>query len=400
MAPSRGQDGYLVRDTQTQPAKSRSKPKQKPKAKESKPSSAGKNQNSLKDGISNDVPRADMSRKAAIDLQIQQSLLDVFIASFPHLLGPNVISQTLQPLLQQLKQHLYDRDFKAAFGSQAFLEAYAVRWSASRALGYLGIFREVFPQLNARSRNYTTPSDSQISTITCLGGGLGAELVALAGLIELTPDIGALHLVSFDSAPSSELLTSMRENMAFLPSTIISEVRQLDLLAPSSAHTIHEAIARSDLTTLMFTLNELYTTSLSRTQTLLLDITSHSRAGSMLLIVDSPGSYSTVSLNGTEKKYPMAWLLDHVLLTLARKLDMKSGSRVAKKAEDINGTSTMVSRERTVVDDQGLESGPWKKVESVPSRWFRLPIQESHQLLRYPIELENMRYQMHLYERL
>ena len=37
----------------------------------------------------------------------------------------------------------------------------------------------------------------------------------------------------------------------------------------------------------------------------------------------------------------------------------------------------------------------WEKVVDEESKWFRLPPG-----LRYPIELENMRYQIHLYRRL
>ena len=35
----------------------------------------------------------------------------------------------------------------------------------------------------------------------------------------------------------------------------------------------------------------------------------------------------------------------------------------------------------------------WEKVHAQDSRWFRLP-----KGLRYPIELEDMRYQVHLYK--
>jgi 25S rRNA (uracil2843-N3)-methyltransferase len=114
----------------------------------------------------------------------------------------------------------------------------------------------------------------------------------------------------------------------------------------------------------MFTLNELYSTSMSKTQNLLSHITGSTRPGTFLLVVDSPGSYSTVSLNGTEKKYPMQWLLDYTLLGPPKKVE--SDSTDAK----------------------------WEKVIDESSRWFRLP-----EGLNYPIELENMRYQIHLYRR-
>ena len=85
----------------------------------------------------------------------------------------------------------------------------------------------------------------------------------------------------------------------------------------------------------------------------------------MLLVVDSPGSYSTVSLNGADKNYPMQWLLDHTLLA-----DTSGG----KAKEEVR---------------------MWEKVQEDDSRWFRLDDR-----LSYPIELENMRMQLHLYRRL
>ena len=78
------------------------------------------------------------------------------------------------------------------------------------------------------------------------------------------------------------------------------------------------------------------------------------------MVVDSPGSYSTVTINGSEKKYPMQWLLDHTMLS----------------TKATAGTA-------------------WEKVASDESKWFRLP-----EGLQYPIKLENMRYQFHLYRRL
>lgn len=115
---------------------------------------------------------------------------------------------------------------------------------------------------------------------------------------------------------------------------------------------------------MMFTLNELYSTSVSKTQRLLFELTVATRPGTLLLVVDSPGSYSTVTINGAEKKYPMQWLLDHTLLEASRK------TRVLPPGDH------------------------WTKVLTDESRWFRLP-----KGLDYPIELENMRYQIHLYRR-
>jgi 25S rRNA (uracil2843-N3)-methyltransferase len=119
------------------------------------------------------------------------------------------------------------------------------------------------------------------------------------------------------------------------------------------------------LCTMMFTLNELFSTSITRATAFLLALTESMSSGSWLLVVDSPGSYSEVKLgkgdDSKTKEYPMKWLLDHTLLEVACDGD----------------------------------NSKWTKVVSDDSRWFRL----NQQLLKYPIELENMRYQIHLYQR-
>lgn len=60
-----------------------------------------------------------------IPVELQQLLLNIFKDAFPDTLA----SGTLQPLLQDVKTALYDRDFGRAFGTQEYLEAYSIRWS-------------------------------------------------------------------------------------------------------------------------------------------------------------------------------------------------------------------------------------------------------------------------------
>jgi 25S rRNA (uracil2843-N3)-methyltransferase len=139
--------------------------------------------------------------------------------------------------------------------------------------------------------------------------------------------------------------------------------RQADVLEMSESQLVDAVGRRPLLLTLLFTLNELYTSSIGKTTAFLLNLTAASTSGSLLLVVDSPGSYSEAAIGTEAKKYPMHWLLDHTLL------------------------ETQKSR--------GKESpAEWVKLVSEDSKWFRLP-----ERLRYAIPLENMRYQMHLYRR-
>ena len=127
---------------------------------------------------------------------------------------------------------------------------------------------------------------------------------------------------------------------------------------------------------LMFTLNELFSTSISKTTQLLLRMTDIASPGTILMVVDSPGSYSTLSFvknDSTEtqqqqRQYPMKFLLDHTLLSVAE--------------------------------------GSWEKLVSQDSRWFR---KDANHKLHYNVELEggqgfirleDMRFQIHVYRRL
>ena len=156
----------------------------------------------------------------------------------------------------------------------------------------------------------------------------------------------------------------------------------------------------------MFTLNELYFASMARTTALLLALGDVMCKGAVLVVADSPGSYASVRLGGhggdgkgkggqaggegkaggeskREKRYPMKWLLDHTLLELAGR-DGGEGKREE-------------GRERS---DRGREGGgrKWEKVVDEESRWFRW----ERKGLTYPagLELEDMRFQLHVYRRL
>ncbi|KAJ3567006.1 hypothetical protein NPX13_g6927 [Xylaria arbuscula] len=145
------------------------------------------------------------------------------------------------------------------------------------------------------------------------------------------------------------------------------------------------------LFTLLFTLNELYTTGgIKRTTSFLRLLSSLARAGTLLLVIDSPGSYSEAAVGKEAKRYPMQWLLDHTLLSPPSPSNPRKQKAKAEEAEiDVEGQE---QKEQRRVGKE-LEPEPkWEKIESKDSVWFRVA-----EGLRYPIPLENMRYQMHLY---
>ncbi|GAB7340227.1 hypothetical protein MBLNU457_6692t1 [Dothideomycetes sp. NU457] len=416
--------------------------------------------------------------------RLQQHILRVFQDACAEPLGSE-----LDSTLQEVKGHLYNRDFATAFGNEKYLWAYAARWSPSRALGYLQIFQDISdivsqsvrqdtadPRQSLRSSeeslenelrdqlnlNESTGQGRVASTVTSedagadeedfteitkeeaesgkppayeddstaptyvnppsygaeatpptvesqtsrpglriasIGGGAGAELVATAGWLRLQADedndsddpivgeapvdLNSVEMYCVDIAEWSSVVNKLETaittppaiskyasaaakaaNTALVPAGAmkIESIRQ-DVL-DANPDCLRSIFQSSDLITMMFTLNELYSTSVSKTQRLLFELTVAARPGTLLLVVDSPGSYSTVTINGAEKKYPMQWLLDHTLLEASKK------TRVLPPGDH------------------------WTKVLTDESRWFRLP-----QGLEYPIELENMRYQIHLYRR-
>lgn len=359
----------------------------------------------------------------SLPIELQQIILNTFNIAFPMTQD----SEGLKQVIQEVKGHLFNRDFSSAFGQPSYLQAYALRWSAARALGYTQILTDprrrglmicspgsdltgddptgvhtVDPDgLRLGSEVHTSHSFTHTKVI-CIGGGAGAEVIALAAAHRTLETTSTLHITAVDSADWSEPMSKLSAALSVTPSLpshasesfrARPENRPM-LQDPSKVgvtflhqdvlswplESLNDTIRGASLCTVMFTLNELFSSSLPKTTAFLLHLTDQMSQGSHLLVIDSPGSYSEISLgkhkdkdNSTEdgdktgattKKYPMKWLLDHTLLEAA-------GQR---------------------------ETTKWTKVESEDSLWFRIE-QKDRERLRYAVDLENMRYQLHLYRR-
>ncbi|KAL1836983.1 hypothetical protein VTJ49DRAFT_4417 [Mycothermus thermophilus] len=314
------------------------------------------------------------------DPKHQQRVLDIFRRAFEDVLS----SGHLTTKLQSVKQALYDRDFARAFGDAENLEVYAARWSPTRALCYASVLygddsKDVAETEEKPSLDELPPP--QNFKALCIGGG-AAELVAIAALLHQRPSPLAASVTLLDSGPwdavISKLTTSLTtpppiskyaseaaklSNVAFVPASHLTPAfLQQDVLALDKSQLASLIGPTPLLITILFTLNELFTAAgLGKTTAFLLALTSVVPPGSLLLVVDSPGSYSETSVGKEAKRYPMHWLLDRVVVDTTRR-------------EPVGGRR-------------------WVKVEEKESVWFRLPDGE----LDYPIQLENMRYQMHLY---
>ncbi|CAG8982475.1 hypothetical protein HYALB_00002254 [Hymenoscyphus albidus] len=344
-----------------------------------------------------------------VPIRIQQLLLDIFRGSLHTVL----VSDQLQPILQEIKTALFERQFVRAFAKKEHLEAYAARWSPSRSLCYQSILIDIEEHLTEMASLEADVKPKTAST-QCLNaisfGGGAAEVMAFGGYARSLRDaaiaentsngeplsgssissVPGINLLLVDSAAWEEVVKKLHAGLTEPPplskyasaaakaankslidaESLNPEFHVTDVLS-MSLDQVQELVGDTPkFLSLLFTLNELYTESISKTTAFLLNLTMAAQKGSLLLVVDSPGSYSMTKVGTEEKKYPMKFLLDHTLL------------ETQKVKED--------------GDDRRRESPPdWVKLESSDARWFRLPAE-----LRYPIPLENMRYQLHLYQRI
>ncbi|KAI0910013.1 hypothetical protein F4823DRAFT_591842 [Ustulina deusta] len=389
------------------------------------------------------------------ELKRQQTLLNIFSGTFRDVLDAEDFSSQLQ----EVKAALFNRDFEGAFAREAALDVYAARWSPTRALCYSQVLRALDSHLKSLVSVYSDCGDhsdhnagdtstheggdkrktrsspicgnqdesatkdetgdvaiaepktstmlinprgdereekTQVLRILAIGGA-AAEIAAFADYIssraasttcaraEITlVDIGPwgsiverLQTALTTTPPISRYASAAaREaNKPLVPrASLQSNFVQKDILSLNEAELAELIAGRANnsnnpiLITLLFTLNELYTASgIKRTTSFLRLLSALARPGTLLLVIDSPGSYSEAAVGRKAKRYPMQWLLDHTLVAAPSNRSQRDDG--ARKP-DIR----------------------WDKIESHDSVWFRVA-----EALHYPIPLENMRYQMHLY---
>ncbi|KKY29497.1 hypothetical protein UCDDA912_g10575 [Diaporthe ampelina] len=357
-----------------------------------------------------------------LPIELEQLMINVFRDTFP---ASNDF-EALKPTLQGIKDALFRRDFDMAFGRADFLEAYAIRWSPSRALGYAQLMAWICGERADDAciqRLMGGEQGIKPAKVVCFGGG-AAEIMAFSGLVRhLRPSDAAgkpdsssedvskdlqglsiaegdsssplldLHLI--DTADWASVLSKLQAcletaptlskyasaaaratNASFLsPGAVKHTFTRTDVLS-CSTEDLRAAIGPDPaLLTLLFTLNELYTASMPRTTSLLLRLAEATPKGSLLLVVDSPGSYSETAIGNAKegqekKKYPMSWLMDYALVPKPKK---KTGDDEAGEGESISA---------------------WEKVIEEASMWYRL-----EEDLEYPVSLENMRFQVHVFKR-
>ncbi|CED82419.1 Protein of unknown function DUF3115 [Phaffia rhodozyma] len=202
--------------------------------------------------------------------------------------------------------------------------------------------------------------------VLCYGSGPGSEIIALAATTRERGTPAKVHVQAVDSGNWGPILSQMSSGIETewnLPKSRFEvDFIQHDILKPADATRID--IPRANLITLLYTTHELLTASRSTTIAFLSNLTAQAQPGTLLMIVESAGSFSAMPVGKSEKTFPLEFLLD---LVLAGGKDAGPGSR-----------------------------GEWEVVKKSESRWFRVPDGVGK---GYPVKLENMRHMLRVYRR-
>ncbi|KAF4634100.1 hypothetical protein G7Y89_g3999 [Cudoniella acicularis] len=369
-----------------------------------------------------------------LPIDAQQLLLNIFRTTFQICQD----CEALKPILHEIKNGTAEKDFDERDSEVPWQEAYAVRWSPNRALCYATIlvglceeFREelwmkkllrVGGQENEigigeASKVEGTTADEGPLKVVCFGGG-AAELMAFGAMLHhvradavgkpvtatVKPDATAesiglgpaaisthspildLHLV--DATNWNPVISSLETGITTPPplskyASARAQVNNSSFLTPNALKTFfhqtnilethQEELAtilgtEAALITLCFTLKKLHTTSVAKTAAFLLKLTLATPKDSLLLVVDRPEESleAKVEIDGEgkeRKRYPMHYLLDMALMGK--------------------------------ISNQGLDDRPeWEKLVGVQSGIFKMG-----EGLKYPLSLENIKFQMYLFKR-
>lgn len=279
-------------------------------------------------------------------------IVDLFNEEFKYILE----SPDLPQFIQVVKGQLYEREYISAFDSDDKRFAYAFRWTPARALAYSSLFANLEPIKELMEQ----PDDKK--KVLCIGGGAAGELVGLASVFCRMKEYNStsessLEIQVVDIADWSRIVANltkyMQSNWIYKPEKLETKFYNQDILSDN-----YMAYNDLDLITLLFTTNELFAEKRAQTVKYLQRLNSMCKSGALLLIAESAGSYSHITV-GT-KKFPVQFIIDTILL-----------------------------------GKQGENNGPWELLDQSDSCWYRINEKEVH----YPMKLENMRFFYRLYQK-
>lgn len=288
------------------------------------------------------------------DTYSTKKVIGLFLDCFEYILA----SEELPQMVQLVKGELFNRNYLQAFDSEDKRLAYVARWVPARALAYASLFASLQDVLEM----FKDPNEAR--SVLCVGGGAASEVVGLASLfsgIKLMDGSSkaTLHVDVVDIADWTNVLGKIsghvRQNWLYDGTTFSSSFLCGDVLT-LSAEELH--LADQDLITLLFTTNELFCEKKTETIRFLQLLCRSCRKGSYLLIAESAGSYSHITVG--LKLFPVQFLIDTIL--------------VGKPSEN---------------------NGPWEIVQLSESCWYRVDDRD----IDYPVKLENMRFFYRLYKK-
>ncbi|KAF2439429.1 hypothetical protein P171DRAFT_122474 [Karstenula rhodostoma CBS 690.94] len=338
-----------------------------------------------------------------LPIELQQLILDIFRATFP----ASQDFADLKPLLGQINEALLKGDFEEAFRTDEFREGYAIRWSPTRALVYANVLEQICEEHGDSpwAEQLLGGGGSAPAKVLCFGGG-AAEVMAMAGIMRFrradaagTPNASSLpssppptplvDLRLLDAADWSGVVAKLTTGLETPPelskyASAAARARHASFLLPQALRTTCTKTEVLDLTqetlqsivapdvslvTLLFSLNDLYTTSIRRATSFLRKLTAAVPPRCLLLVVDAHGAASVADgiEDGQGEPYPMSWLLDKVMLPT-----------------------------QVVVEDELVPKREWERLVGDTNRLFKFPDKG----LSYPAGLENLKMQVHLFKRI
>lgn len=250
-------------------------------------------------------------------------------------------SKELQNDLRIIKDHFRERDYDSIFESSnwSIKTAYAAKYSASRALCYNHLFARIWNHL---------PASESTKNVLVVGGGAGGELVAWSALLA-TDEAKKLNLTIVDYADWTDVMESLQQSVrlewGLTDQSLLLQTRIQSILTPSD----DDHFSKYHLISFMFVMNELFVDGKRvEAMAMIQRLAAEMSSGALLLLVESAGSFSHVQI--ATRSYMVYQLLDGL------------------KDFDI--------------------------VEQNDAEWYRVPSN-----LRYPLQLENMRYLFRLYRK-
>ncbi len=359
-----------------------------------------------------------------LPIELEQLLLNIIRTAIP------VCQEydSLKPTLQEVRLAISGGDFERAFYRLDWLEAYTARWTPSRALCCATFLVDLCKEfqdefwtncfVGAQAKQSKSieavkgdAKDGHLKAV-CFGGG-ATETIAFAGALRyfraqsliprsiqtgpypetltgeattspFTPILN-LHLIDMaDWKPVVSTLmsglitppvlskyasqTAKDKNAAFITADVLrTSFLKSDILKASQEDLISILGSQPSLITIFFTLNDMFAFSTAKTTAFLLKLTLAAPTDSLLLVVDSVKSMQATTEKDEvwkeKRKFGLHNLLDLVLMD-------KHVSR------PVNMTSA------------------WEELVRDPIRLFKLA-----EGLQFPIGLENMRFQVHLFKK-